>query len=129
MALHKQFNRISLFINGDLKVDSAMEADATIFSSLLSTLATKVFGLKPEVTPFFGLICRTCFGFVLILCGLLVVQVLQMYIDTSGSRIAFNSSGAVFANLRYFRQCHLTAAYRSQSPVALATAYHYWFVT
>ncbi|WYZ38743.1 hypothetical protein EsH8_III_000657 [Colletotrichum jinshuiense] len=55
-------------------------------------------------------------------------RVLHIFYDESGSTIAFNSSGSVFCNLRFFLQLHADKITRSQSGEAKAEAAVWWWV-
>ncbi|KAL9534311.1 hypothetical protein SMMN14_02314 [Sphaerulina musiva] len=70
-----------------------------LFVSILSEVA-KIFGVSP--------------------------QTVHIYHDLSGASIAFNSSGSIFCNLRYFMQLHMPDM---ASPEGKVEALAYWYIT
>ncbi|KAK5108887.1 hypothetical protein LTR62_007689 [Meristemomyces frigidus] len=54
-------------------------------------------------------------------------KTLNIFHDADGAAIAFNSSGSLFCNLRYFEQLHLTAVVASAEGRVEAGAY--WWIT
>ncbi|KAK2059551.1 hypothetical protein LY76DRAFT_18854 [Colletotrichum caudatum] len=55
-------------------------------------------------------------------------RVLHIFYDESGSTIAFNSSGSIFCNLRFFLQLHANKMTTAQSSEAKAEAAVWWWV-
>ncbi|WQF79713.1 Putative histidine kinase/HSP90-like ATPase superfamily [Colletotrichum destructivum] len=55
-------------------------------------------------------------------------RVLHIFYDESGSTIAFNSSGSIFCNLRFFLQLHTNKSNGKQSGEAKAEAGVWWWV-
>ncbi|KAK1599665.1 uncharacterized protein LY79DRAFT_504768 [Colletotrichum navitas] len=55
-------------------------------------------------------------------------RVLNIFYDESGSTIAFNSSGSIFCNLRFFLQLHANKMTTAQSSEAKAEAAVWWWV-
>ena len=77
----------------------------THFASLLTSLATSIF--SPHLSP----------------------QTLNIFYDDAGSSIAFNTSGSLFCNLRFYLQLHHHHLPTSASPEARVEAGAYWWIT
>jgi len=90
--------KIPLFVNQGVEVNADVICRAEEFAGVLSQIARQVFGLTDASHGF------------------------HMFLDTAGSRVAFNSEGSIFFNLRHFTQYH---APPQSTP---ANALIFWFV-
>ncbi|ORX61525.1 hypothetical protein DM01DRAFT_1404308 [Hesseltinella vesiculosa] len=59
----------------------------------------------------------------------LKLNTLHLFYDAEGSTIAFNRSGSLFLNLRFYLALHTQGSQGAQDPAKVADALIYWFMT
>ncbi|CAF0734789.1 unnamed protein product [Didymodactylos carnosus] len=105
MTRHSQlFNQLPLFLEGNLQLNDKLISHAKQFSLIMAGLA-QVFKVQ-----------KSCF---------------HLYYDIDGGRMAFNTNGSMFFNLRYYSQVH-TNLLKSQTTTSnssnLNDVINFWYI-
>lgn len=96
------------------QLGTSAEPDDGFAANFLATHAPALEAFSNLITA----LCTTIFH--------LPTNTLNIFHDSAGASIAFNSNGAIFCNLRYFIQLHLSALDTAEGRVEAGT---YWWIT